>query len=76
MFCESCGTGPTCAVCGRDDRERVSIVVEERIDGRYRSRCRFADGSEKLVPRSHFTAGDAEQAARLHLVSLGYVPAN
>ncbi len=24
-YCEHCGSGPTCSVCGRDDRERTPV---------------------------------------------------
>jgi len=32
MYCEFCGTGPTCGVCGRDDVEQLRRETEYNAD--------------------------------------------
>lgn len=56
------------------EQSPVSLIVEQRwIDGRYRCRVQFEDGSSKLCWWSYATSEEAEREGRDQAERAGYV---
>lgn len=52
-MCEFCGSGPVCAVCGRDDRSIKFVYSRWRHGGWYVHNVRYPSGACGCVSRNY-----------------------